>query len=340
MHRTASFCSVSDSAAFTWNDAERTIRFGRGSLADAGDLLGNDYILLTTARGRDAAPDVVAKAAHVLDVRPGFVDEIAAELLGDIPNGDGLLVALGGGRVIDTAKALAAVTGRDAAAIPTTLSAAEMTKVHRMPAGASAAGGVRPRVVINDPALCASQPTEELAASAANSLAHAIEAPLTTLASPIPTLAAQHAARLIAAAYHEGVDDPDRDALALAAMLAGYAIDGAWYGLSHVCSQTLVRVGGAGHGQANAALLPHTAVALRARFPERMVALDHAVGADIEALAAHLAARANASRIRDIGVSEDRLAACASAAAGRAELRQTPPAADEAELLGIYQAAW
>ena len=76
--------------------------------------------------------------------------------------------------VIDTAKALAAVTGRGAAAIPTTLSAAEMTKVHRLPAGAKATGVVRPRVVINDPALSASQPDAELAASAANSGGHGL----------------------------------------------------------------------------------------------------------------------------------------------------------------------
>jgi alcohol dehydrogenase class IV len=158
------------------------------------------------------------------------------------------------------------------------------------------------------------------------------------MASPVPTLAAHHAARLIAAAYMG--DEPDRDALALASLLSGYAIDGAWYGLSHVCSQTLVRVGGAGHGQANAAVLPHTAAALRARFPDGLEALDHAVGGSIEDLAADLATRAGASQIRDLGVSQDALAACASAASQRAELKQTPPPADEAELLGIYQAAW
>jgi alcohol dehydrogenase class IV len=315
------------------------IRFGRGAVADASFLLGDDYTLLTTARGSELASGVVDGAAHVIDVRPGLVDEIAAELLDDLP-GDGLIVALGGGRVIDTAKALAAVTGRGAGAIPTTLSAAEMTKVHRLPAGAPPVPGVRPRVVINDPGISASQPLAELAASAANSLAHAIEAPLTTLASPVPTLAAQHAARLIAAAYLDDADEPDRDALALAALLAGYAIDGAWYGLSHVCSQTLVRVGGAGHGQANACLLPYTSVALRVRFPDQMVALDHAVADTVESLAQRLAVRAQASRIRDIGVTEDKLAECAAAASQRAELQMTPPAATEAELLTIYEAAW
>jgi alcohol dehydrogenase class IV len=326
--------------SFTWQDGERTIRFGRGAIDDAPGLLGDAYVLLTTQRGRTAAPDVVAGAAHVLDVRPGFVDEISAELLADgLPDG-GLLVALGGGRVIDTAKALAAATGRHAAAIPTTLSAAEMTKVHRLPTGVSGVSGVRPRIVVNDPALSASQPDDELAASAANSLAHAVEAPVTTLASPVPTAAALEAVRLTAAAYRGDIGEGSRDELALAALLSGYSIDGAWYGLSHVCSQTLVRVGGAGHGPANAVVLPHTAAALRRRFPEQFGALDRACGESVEALAGRLAARAHAARIRDLGVPEDRLEAVVDACAGRAELHNTPPVADRDELLGIFRAAW
>ncbi|MCW2958727.1 MAG: hypothetical protein JWP18_1530 [Solirubrobacterales bacterium] len=325
--------------SFTWQDGERTIRFGRGALADAPALLGKDYVLLTTERGRGVAPEIVSGAAHVLDVRPGFVDEISAELLEGLP-GDGLLVALGGGRVIDTAKALAAATGRHAAAIPTTLSAAEMTKVHRLPAGVTGVSGVRPRIVVNDPAVSASQPDAELAASAANSLAHAVEAPVTTLASPVPTAAALEAVRLTAAAYRGDVDDGDRDELALAALLSGYSTDGAWYGLSHVCSQTLVRVGGAAHGPANAVVLPHTAAALRRRFPDAFTELDRACGEHVEALAGRLAARAHASRIRDLGVEESCLEAVADACAGRAELRNTPPVADRDELLGIFRAAW
>ena len=63
------------------------------------------------------------------------------------------LVALGGGRVIDTAKAVASVTGARVAAIPTTISGAEMTGIHRLPAGAESRvrALVRPALVIADP---------------------------------------------------------------------------------------------------------------------------------------------------------------------------------------------
>jgi alcohol dehydrogenase class IV len=331
---------VSAAAGFTWQDGERRIRFGRGALAEAPDLLGDGYVLLTTERAAPSAPEVVARASAVHHVPAGQVDAIAGDLLGAVEGET--IAALGGGRVVDTAKALAAARpGRRAAAIPTTLSAAEMTAVHRHAAGvAPQTPRVRPALVVNDPALAASQPPGGLAASAGNSLGHAIEGTLTTLASPVPSLAGQEAARLIAAAYAPGAPEPDRDALALGALLSGYAIGTAWYGLHHVASQTLVREGGAGHGPANAALLPHTAAALRRRRPDALEALDRACGEPVETLARRIAAVAAVAGVRSLGVPEDALERCAHAAAQRPELQLTPPAADAAELLAIYREAW
>jgi len=323
---------------FEWQDGERTIRFGRGVIADAPRLLGDAYTLLTTERTAAMAPAVVEGARAVHHVGPGLVDELAAALVDEV--GDGLVVALGGGRVIDTAKAVAgAREGARAAAIPTTLSAAEMTAVHRRPKGREQhARNVRPAVVITDPDLSASQPVSELAASSANALAHAVEAPVTTLASPVPTLAAREAARLIDVAWIVEGEDPGhlaREQLALAALLSGYSIDAAWYGLSHVLSQTLVRVGGAAHGQANAAVLPAAIGALERRRPGR-VDPDGTLGA----LARKLARRAGADGIRRLGVDEARLDDCADAAASRAELDHTPPRADRDELRALYAEAW
>src|SRR3954451_12737905 len=108
--------------AFTWQDGERTIRFGHGTIATAGELLGTGYTLLTTERAEASAPDVVAGAGAEHHVRPGRVDEIAEELREAVPGE--LLVALGGGRVVAVTKALAPGAGPPvrAAAIPTTLS--------------------------------------------------------------------------------------------------------------------------------------------------------------------------------------------------------------------------
>src|SRR5690349_1954445 len=113
---------------FRWDDGERLIRFGRGALADAPELLGENPTLLTTERAAESAPAVVAQAGHVYRVNAGPVDALAAELLDvvDAAPPASTLVALGGGRVIDVAKAIAAAAPpRRVVAIPTTLSAAE-----------------------------------------------------------------------------------------------------------------------------------------------------------------------------------------------------------------------
>jgi alcohol dehydrogenase class IV len=318
---------------FTWRDGERIVRFGRGALAEAPDLLDDGYVLLATPRTQELAPIVVAGAAAVHHVPAGRVDEVAGDLLDDV-KGD-LLVALGGGRVVDVAKALAAARGVEAAAIPTTLSAAEMTSGHRHARGVDpATPRVRPRLVLNDPALSASQPAAELAASAANALGHAIEGPLTPRASPVPVLAAREAVRLLA---HED----DRDALALGALLAGYVIDSAGYGLHHVLAQTLARFAGVWHGHANAAMLPHTTVALRRRAPEALAALDAAAGVGMEALARRLANHAGAQQLRDFGVTEEALETCVDAVMQRGkDLEGTPPAPGAPEVRALYEAAF
>jgi alcohol dehydrogenase class IV len=250
------------------------------------------------------------------------VDDVAGDMLADV-EGD-RLVALGGGRVVDVTKALVAAHGHGRAmAIPTTLSGAEMTRGHRHARGVEAnTPRVRPAVVINDPALSASQPLPDLAASALNALGHAVEGPCTTSANPIATLAGKEAARLLTG------DLEDRDSMALGALLAGYTIDSQGYGLHHVLSQTLVRVAGLGHGEANAVLLPHTIRALARRCD-----VD-------EGLIAH------AERLRDIAgakldVDEKTLQKVAEVAGRRqADLAQTPPPASQEELLGILEAAW
>lgn len=326
---------------FNWRDGERTIRFGRGAIIEAPRLVGDGFALLSTPRAREQFPGLEAGAATVVDVPPGFVDEIAGEIVGIGIPGD-RIVALGGGRVIDTAKAVAAAVPREVAvaAIPTTLSAAEMTWVHRQARGApEGSGTVRARLVINDPTASASQPLPGLAASAANALGHAIEGACTALASPVPTMAALRATRLLA----EGLPaegEPDIDRLALGALLSGYAIDANWYGIHHVMSQTLVRLAGAGHGQANAAMLPVTVAALRERRPEQLARVDEALGEPAEAVAARFAARAQAPSLQAIGVAEDLLEGCSQAAAQRAELALTPPPAGADELLELYRAAW
>jgi len=89
-----------------------------------------------------------------------------------------------------------------------------MTWVHRLPAGVP--GGtsrVRPAVVVNDPALSASQPVEGLAASSANALAHAVVSLVNTTSTPIVRAVAREAIARFEAAWSTA--EPDRPSLAL-----------------------------------------------------------------------------------------------------------------------------
>jgi alcohol dehydrogenase class IV len=327
---------VSTAEPFRWHDGERVIAFG--PLDDALSLLGDGYTLLTTERASGAAPSVAVAAADVLTVAGGRVDELAFALRSRV-RGE-LLVALGGGRVIDVAKALAAADPpRRVAAIPTTLSGAEMTSIHRQVSGVPAdTPRVRPALVLNDPALCASQPLPGLAASACNALGHAFDGPMTTLRNPVAEGAAKEAIALIDAAF-PSAGDPDRSALALAALLAGYVIGSTGYGLHHVLAQTLARFAGVGHGHANAIMLPYTVGALFVRDPEEFKRLG---AEDPIGLATRIGSLTGATRLRDVGVSESdgTLELCAIEAAKRRELRMTPPAPDVDDLRDLYQAAW
>src|SRR5829696_5550337 len=175
---------------FTWRDVERTIVFRAGALADSAEILAGGiwerFELLTTTRALGAAP-----------VEPGEVPYVAAAIVDSVRNPT--LVALGGGRVIDVAKAIAAVRGGRVCAIPTTLSGAEMTGIHRLPAGREqdAQHRVRPSFIIADPFEMTTLDDRSLRASAMNALAHGAEALYVPLANPVASLAALRGAELI-----------------------------------------------------------------------------------------------------------------------------------------------
>ncbi len=278
----------------------------------------------------------------MLLVGPGRVDDLAADLL-PAAGTPAAIVALGGGRVIDVAKAIAAAIGPDCvvAAVPTTLSAAEMTWVHRHARGVDpATPRVRPRIVLNDPG------AERLAADA-RPRRQRRERPRVTRSTERSPRSPRRSRPWRPGTPHGAwrsrcrpSGEPDRDGLALGALLSGYAIDANWYGLHHVMSQTLVREAGAGHGPANAAMLPVTSAALRERLPDAVAAIDAVVGEPVEAVARRFAERAGALRLRDIGVPEELLAVCAQAASERSELALTPPPPGPRELEELYRAAW
>jgi maleylacetate reductase len=332
---------VDPAADFTWIDGERLIRYGRGALAKAPQLLEqrgfSRFALLTTPRAEAEAGALASLADVVLHVSTGPVPEAAAAVREQIDNRP--LVALGGGRVIDSAKAIGGADGLPVAAIPTTLSGAELTRFHRMPAGVEQFRLVRPSLVIADPALMASQPMPQLAASAINALTHAIEALYTPLTNPAAQLCGLEAARLIAEGL--GAAQPDRERLALGGLLGGWASGSAGYAFIHVVCQTIVRVAGTPHAQTYAVMLPHGLRLMEPRRPDLMTRVAEALGAGdpsaelASARAAHLAAQAHVTRLSALGVEEADFPDVVRAVSERVEVGNTPdpPAAGELEAM-------
>jgi alcohol dehydrogenase class IV len=325
------------SEAFRHVDRARTIVFGAGALEDAADLLGDGYTLLTTRRAAAAAPGLAERAGAVVHVPAGMVDVVAEDLRSALPGGD--LVALGGGRVIDVAKALAAADApREVAAVPTSLSGAEMTGVHRHARGvAGTTPKVRPSLVVNDPGLSASQPDDQLAASSANALGHAITALLSPRSSAVARAVAGDAVITLANGWKG--EAPDRPMVALGALLAGWAVDYSGLGPHHALAQTVVRMTSMDHAQVNAVLLPLTVTAMRTRAPAAFSRLDHALGHPVDVLADELRRRAGLVTVSVPAADPALLDRLASAAVERAELKLLTPALAYDEVLAILGAA-
>jgi alcohol dehydrogenase class IV len=336
---------VDPRASFTWIDGERVIRYGSGAAAEASDLLAgrgfDRFALLTTERAAAQAPALADAAEIVLYLPAAPVPEAAAAVRADV--GGRPLVALGGGRVIDSGKAIGGADNLPVAAIPTTLSGAELTGFHRMPAGVDEFRLVRPSAVISDPELMASQPMPNLAASALNAMAHAVESLYTPLTNPGAELCALQAIESLAAGLGEA--EPNRPRLALGALLAGWASGSAGYAFIHVLSQTTVRVAGTPHAQTYAVMLPHGLRLLEPRLPEVLTRVAAALGAGdprpelAAARAAHLAAQAHVVRLSSLGVTKDQIPEIVAQASERAELRNTPVAPDAEELDALLRAA-
>ncbi len=342
-------------ADFVWRDAGRTVVFCRGGVAEAVEILREqgveEFELMSTERALGGAHGLVEAATRIHEVPPGQVPDAAAELVDAVaPPFDGRqegqprpIVALGGGRVIDVAKAIGAVSGAEVVAIPTTLSGAPMTAIHRLPEGAEerARGLVRPTLVIADPEAMTGQEEGEMRASAMNALAHGADTLYQPLSNPVSEMTALRGAGLIAGALDESREGRDRAALAWGALLCGYAIDSAGFALHHLICQTLVRVCGTPHAETNAAILPHAVALLAEREPEPYERFAEALGTKRGGLRQRIEDLGQPKRLGDLGGDASKLDEAIEAMLKRPELARVPGAPlTREDLAELIRKAW
>jgi alcohol dehydrogenase class IV len=196
-----------------------------------------------------------------------------------------MVIAIGGGSVLDIGKATAVLagaggtaaeyfagqplpaTGRPIICLPTTSgTGSEVTRVcvlsdpkHRRKASIRA-DSMLPRLAIVDPELTVSCPPSVTAHSGMDALVQAVESYVSSGANPLTDSLALEGARLAAGALEtavaHGTDRPAREAMALASLMAGLALNTARLGLVHGLAHPIGAVTGAAHGLLCGLLLP------------------------------------------------------------------------------------
>jgi alcohol dehydrogenase class IV len=155
-------------------------------------------------------------------------------------------------------------------------------------------------------------------------------------------MAALRGARLIADALDTKRDDRDPATLALGAILCGYAIDSALFGLHHVISQSLVRELRIPHAETNATILPRSIEALIQRVGPQMAALARALRTKRGELPERIEELSGGRRrLGDLGAERgEPLNRAVKAIMARPELQLTPDVPGEREIRELIEAAW
>ena len=118
-----------------------------------------------------------------------------------------------------------------------------------------------PDMAVVDPILTLTMPPEITADTGIDALTHALEASVSIFASPFTDAFCMQAVNLILTAlpraYRDGSDLEARTAMANAATIAGLAFSNAFVGLNHALAHAVGARFGIAHGRANAIFLPH-----------------------------------------------------------------------------------
>lgn len=323
--------------------------FGFGSLAEAGQAavrLGARRPFLVTDPGILTAgwADEVIKYLREVglqpvawhDVTPNPKDhEIAAGFAEYLASGCDVLIAIGGGSVMDAAKGIAILSGNggeilgyagiDQAAhpippllmIPSTAgTGADVSQfciitdtVHAVKVTIMGRSLV-PDISLTDPRLLATMPIDLTAATGLDALTHAIESYVSLGHNPLSDGHALSAVRLIGTALRDAVHHPraldPRMQMAQASLEAGLAFSNAILGATHAMSHQVGGLLDAPHGVLNGVLLPHVIRFNAEAAAERFLPLAAAMGLPVAGVPADVAAELLAEHVReladDIGV--------------------------------------
>jgi len=253
------------------------VRFGEGAVthvAEEVDRLGGSRALLIGRRGSTA--EVTATIGDRLGGRcVGWFDDVAVHVPGELAasavatarevDAD-VLLCVGGGSAIGTAKMVARELGTPIVAVPTTYAGSEMTPIWGTTSDRRKRTGrdprVLPRTVIYDPELTIGLPPQVGGPSGMNALAHAIEALYAPGTTPVVQVLAREAIVALATGLPrvvtDGRDLEARGTTLYGAFLAGGALAVAGTSIHHAIAHVLGGAFNLPHAPLHAMLLPHT----------------------------------------------------------------------------------
>lgn len=213
---------------------------------------------------------------------------------------------------------------------------------------------ILPMIAVNDSELMVAMPKFLTAATGMDALTHAVEAYVSTIATPVTDASAIKAIELIAqnleAVVKDGQDREARDAMQYAEYLAGMAFSNASLGYVHSMAHQLGGVYDLAHGLCNAILLPEVsrfnAIEKTSRFADIAKAMGvdttglndiEAAEAGIQAIEALSAKVGTAQKLADLGVKEEKLEFMAINALNDACSLTNPRKASTEEIINIFK---
>jgi maleylacetate reductase len=260
-----------------------------------------------------------------------------------------LLLSIGGGSTVGTAKAVALTSGTPVLAVPTTYAGSEATAVWGLTeAGRKTTGTdlrVLPRTVVYDPELSLTLPVELSVASGLNGLAHCVDSLWAPRANPINAALAMEGARALSVGLRLVHADPSdlagRSQCLYGAYLAALSFAGAGSGLHHKICHVLGGTWDLPHAQTHAVVLPHVLAFNAPAAGDASQRIAGALGGD-DALRALLDLDDELeapSSLRELGLPEDALAEAAALVADAAPV-DNPRPVDRGSAEELLRGAW
>lgn len=283
-----------------------------------------------------------------------------------------LLVGLGGGSALDTAKGCNFIYNNGGVmadyhhtdkpigkmlpliAVPTTHGTGSETQSYALIADEHthmkmACGDPKalPKIALLDPSLTVTQPAHVAACTSIDALTHAVESYVCNKRNHISSRYAGESFALACRALPQVVTHPAdlkaRGDMLLAAAYGGLAIENSMLGAAHSCANPLTARFGVIHGQAVGAMLPHV-IRFNLQSPgarehyDQLAALAGIEGADAlsDAITALVADAGLYTSLADLGVTEDALPQLAEQASMQWTANFNPRPLTIDDFVGLY----